>query len=211
MKDIIHQILLIPGIAGVLAYSSEGSLLAHDFPTIYDEGMLVQMVKTLSCDTIIMQGFEENFGTLDLKFAKGRVIIKAFRGGMFFTLCASNVNVQLLGLALTQASRRLGMALETLHSEKASPGVTVTASSRGLTAGPVLPHAATIIEGVKRSLIKLMGPLGSMVFDSVYADWAAESAPTRKGLEDLLIRLAREFDEPPKQTAFINLARPLLD
>jgi hypothetical protein len=77
--------------------------------------------------------------------------------------------------------------------------------------GPVLPHAASIIEGLKRALIHHMGPLGTMVFDSVYADWAAGSAPTRKGLDDLLIRLAREFDEPAKQTAFINDAKPLLD
>ncbi len=211
MKDIIHQISLIPGIAGVIAYSSDGSVLAQDFQAIYEEGVLLRVVETISSDTIIMQGLNERGGTLDLKFVKGRVIIKAFKGGMLFTLCAATVNVQLLGLALTQASRRLETGLDAIRNGRPKPEERASPSLRPRPAGPIVPNAATVVEGLKRSLIKQMGPLGTMVFDSVYADWAAESAPTRKGLEDLLIRLAREFDEPAKQSAFISNARPLLD
>ena len=206
MKDIIHQISLIPGIAGVLAYASDGATLARDFPVIYDDGMLQRIVDTLASDTIIMQGLGNHAGALDLKFAKGRVIIKAFKGGTLFALCTAGVNTQLLGLALTQATRRLETGLREGKGRAATPAPVPRAQS----SDPVLPQATSIIEGVKRSLIRQMGPLGTMVFDSVYADWAAESAPTRKGLEGLLIRLAREFDEPAKQEAFLNDARTIL-
>ena len=209
MKDIIHQISLIPGIAGVLAYASDGAMLAQDFPAVYDEGMLQKIVNTLASDTIIMQGLGNHAGTLDLKFAKGRVIIKTFKGGTLFALCTASVNIQLLGLALTQATRRLEMGLEALREGKGRAAAPAPAV-RTAPSGPVLPQAASIIEGVKRSLIRQMGPLGTMVFDSVYADWAAESAPNRKGLEGLLIQLAREFDEPAKQEAFLNDARTIL-
>ncbi len=214
MKDIVHQVSQIPGIAGVLAYGSDGCLLAHDFPSIYDEAMLRQLAETLASDTIIMRGFCEQSGTLDLKFAKGRVIARSFRGGMLVALSAANANVQLLGLAFTQATRRLESALEAARSAPARPAAAPAAPAapaRPVASGPVLPHAASILEGTKKALIRQMGPLGTMVFDSVYADWAAGATPTRKGLDDLLIRLAREFDEPAKQAAFIHDAKALLD
>lgn len=211
MQDILHQVSLIPGIAGVMAYADDGALLAQDFPAIYEADLLRRLAATLAADTIIMAGFREKQGSLDLRFAKGRVIIQAFRGGMVLALCAATVNAQLLGLALTQATRRLeaGLAAGQAPAPPERPAAAAPAV-RSAAPGQVLPNAATILEGLKRCLIRQMGPLGGMVYDSTYADWAAVATPTRKGIEELLIRLAKEFDEPAKQNAFLGEARTLL-
>jgi hypothetical protein len=50
---------------------------------------------------------------LDLRYAEGRIIIKAFPGAMLCLLCAKNVNLQVLTITLNMAVKKLESLLTT--------------------------------------------------------------------------------------------------
>ena len=60
--------------------------------------------------------------TLDLRFAEGRIIVKAFPGAMLYLLCTKNINLQMLTITLNLAVKKL----EALLSTSAEPAPTAS-------------------------------------------------------------------------------------
>ncbi len=50
---------------------------------------------------------DQTLDILDLRYAEGRIIVKAFPGALLFLLCAKNINLQVLTITLNLAVKKL--------------------------------------------------------------------------------------------------------
>ncbi|GLH66767.1 roadblock/LC7 domain-containing protein [Geothrix edaphica] len=194
-KEILHQILGVPGAIGTLVFSTEGAVLASDFPDHYSIGTIQNMVQLLSEDFLVQQALEGEGGGLDLRFNGGRVILRPVPKGAILALCNGSVNAQLMNLALLQAAHRLEKALPTAPPRK-PPAVTV-ATTRSVVLGQL-----------KQAFLGSIGPIGELLFSRVHADWSAGEDPRK--LRDFVNLLAQELDDPSDRKRFLKEANAII-
>lgn len=194
-REILHQVLGVPGAIGAMAFSGQGAILASDFPEEYTAATLRDMARMLSEDLMVQQALAGDEGGLDLRYTGGRVILRPFSKGAVLALCTVAVNAQLVHLALHQAAHRLDREAGT------SP------------LPPVLPRAAeparyAALGPLKEAFLEHIGPIGELLFNRIHADWSAGSEARPIG--DLAARLAQELDDPGDQKAFLKEARAII-
>ena len=174
MRDVLQQILKIPGTIGALTYSSGGAVLATDFPGQYGAQALAEVTRLLSEDFLVQQSMVLGSGGLDLKYSGGRLVVRPFSGGAILALCAVGANIQLLHLALVQAVHRLEKG-----AIGALPG-TVPDSAPKASPKAASPVVDLIKPGplaaLKQAFLVQIGPIGDMLFSRIYADWSSGAA-----------------------------------
>lgn len=201
VREVLHQILNVPGAIGALAYTSEGTILAQDFPGEYAPDVLRGMAKLLAEDLMVQQALAGEEGGLDFSYSSGRLVIRAFPRGAILALCGGAANLQLVRLALAQAAHRLG-------KPSAEPSKPVAAPAAPPATMPD-PSRYSALGALKDAFLVRIGPIGDLLFSRIHADWSAD--PGARGLGDFAARLGRELDDPADQKAFLQEARAILD
>lgn len=196
-REILHQILSIPGAVGAMAYSPEGAILASDFPADYPMDTLQGMARLLAEDVMVQQALQGEGGGLDLRYQNGRLVLRAFSRGALLALCGGGINLQLVNLALVQAAHRLEKA-------EAAPARPIPAAPPA----PPPPPKYSALGALKEAFVVRIGPIGELLFTRTQADWSAGGKPG--DLWDFVARLAKELDDPGDQKAFLKEARAIL-
>ena len=112
MQDILRYINSVEGVIGSAVFNDHGVVIDHAFPPLIDTNSLKTAVGVvLEC----AHGLQvtRSLDILDLRYAEGRFIIKAFPGALLCLLCAKNVNLQVLTITLNLAVKKLEALLPT--------------------------------------------------------------------------------------------------
>jgi predicted regulator of Ras-like GTPase activity (Roadblock/LC7/MglB family) len=122
MQDILRYINSVEGVIGSAVFNDHGVVIDHAFPPLIDTNSLKTAVGVvLEC----AHGLQvtRSLDILDLRYAEGRFIIKAFPGALLCLLCAKNVNLQVLTITLNLAVKKLEALLQISvePAEKAAP------------------------------------------------------------------------------------------
>lgn len=200
MHEVLRQLAGIPGVIGALASSPRGELLASAFPPLFDELALHQVAGLFSDETAGLRRLASPGGLLDVRYARGRALAKPFAQGTVLVLATHAADVQLLGISLEQAARRLDGA-----PRPASPTPAAAPSAPPPPAIP--PEVAAAREALQELLVSHIGPVGELVVAEAWAAWVASAPPTREGLARLVADLAREVDDEAERSRFVTAAR----
>jgi predicted regulator of Ras-like GTPase activity (Roadblock/LC7/MglB family) len=112
MQDILRYINSVEGVIGSAVFNEHGAVVDHAFPPIIDSNALktaAGLVLECAHGLQIAQTLE----IMDLRYAEGRIIIKAFPGALLCLLCAKNINLQVLTITLNLAVKKLEALLPT--------------------------------------------------------------------------------------------------
>ncbi len=200
MRQVLQQLADIPGVVGTLAAGPRGELLASAFPPLYDELALHQVAALFSDETSGLRSLAGPDGSLDVRYARGRVMAKPFAGGTVMALATLTADAQLLVLTLEQAARRLD----------AAPAPTPVAAAAAAPAAEAAPAALQALrQPLTQALVERIGPVGELVFAEAWSAWAGAAPPDASRLQALVEALAREVDDPGERNAFVAQARRL--
>jgi len=197
MQEVLRQLSSIPGVVGAFVSGPKGELLAAEFPPLFDEVALHQAAALLADDTAGFRRIAGADGMLQLRYAHGRALLKPFASGTLFVLGTAGIDVQLLGLSLEQASRRLERA----------PAPPPAGAPRE---AALPPDVAGLREGLAEALARQIGPVAGLVLDEAWSAWSASGSAARARLPQLVAALAREVDDPEGRARFLEEARGLL-
>jgi predicted regulator of Ras-like GTPase activity (Roadblock/LC7/MglB family) len=106
MQDILRHINSVEGVIGSAVFSSTGEVLAHAFPSLIDTATL-KKTAGLALECTYGLQIEQALDMLDLRYAEGRILVKAFPGAMLCLLCAKNINLHVLFITLNLAVKKL--------------------------------------------------------------------------------------------------------
>jgi len=106
MQDILRYINSVDGVIGSAVFNQNGVVVDHAFPPIIDAASLKEVSRLLMECTHTLQ-INQSLDILDLRYAEGRIIVKAFPGAMLCLLCAKNMNLQVLTITLNLAVKKL--------------------------------------------------------------------------------------------------------
>jgi predicted regulator of Ras-like GTPase activity (Roadblock/LC7/MglB family) len=120
MQDILRYINSVEGVIGSAVFNDHGAVVDHAFPPLIDTNSLTTAAGLVLECTHGLQ-IAQSLDILDLRYAEGRIIIKAFPGAMLCLLCAKNVNLQVLTITLNMAVKKLEPLLTT-SAEAAATG-----------------------------------------------------------------------------------------
>jgi predicted regulator of Ras-like GTPase activity (Roadblock/LC7/MglB family) len=120
MQDILRYINSVEGVIGSAVFNDHGVVIDHAFPPLIDTNSLKTAVGLVLECTHGLQ-IAQTLDILDLRYAEGRIIVKAFPGAMLCLLCAKNVNLQVLTITLNMAVKKLE-TLITTPAEAAKTG-----------------------------------------------------------------------------------------
>jgi len=106
MQDILRYINSVEGVIGSAVFNEHGAVVDHAFPPIIDTNTLKTTAGlVLECAHGLQ--ISSSLDILDLRYAEGRIIIKAFPGALLCLLCAKNINLQVLTITLNLAVKKL--------------------------------------------------------------------------------------------------------
>jgi predicted regulator of Ras-like GTPase activity (Roadblock/LC7/MglB family) len=129
MRTLLTHLNAVPGVVGSLVCGSDGELLAHAFPPIFDEALLAGVAKTVAESASGLATVTGTVKLLDLRHANARILVRPATGATLLFLCNPSMNVQPLEISTSVAIAKL----EKLVSER---------SGTGTAAAPVPPAPA---------------------------------------------------------------------
>ncbi len=107
MGAILAQLNAVPGVVGSLVSDAQGNLLAHEFPPGFDVARLRVAASVISDRAAGLDAAVGTVGTIDLRYAMARVVIRPIADGRLLFLCTPAANLQTLLLSTSGAVRRL--------------------------------------------------------------------------------------------------------
>jgi predicted regulator of Ras-like GTPase activity (Roadblock/LC7/MglB family) len=116
---ILTQLNAVPGVVGSMVCDAQGNLVAHEFPPRFEEARLKQAAAAIADRASGLDAAVGQVGTIDLRFAMARVIIRPVADGRLLFLCTPSVNLQTLLLSTSGAVRKLEALLA--DGERAVP------------------------------------------------------------------------------------------
>ena len=116
MGAILTQLNAVPGVVGSMVCDAEGSLVAHEFPAGFDVARLRVAASVVSDRASGLDGAAGVVGTIDLRFAMARIVIRPVGSGRLLFLCTPSANLQTLLLSTSGAVRRLEALLAGGHA-----------------------------------------------------------------------------------------------
>jgi len=112
MQDILRYINSVEGVIGSAIFNEMGEVVDHAFPPLIDAGSLKSVAgMVLECAHGLQ--IARTLDILDLRYAEGRLIVKAFPGALLCLMCAKNINLQVLTITLNLAVKKLEALLPT--------------------------------------------------------------------------------------------------
>jgi len=112
MQDILRYINSVDGVIGSAVFNEKGEVVDHAFPPLIDAGSLKSVAgMVLECAHGLQ--IARTLDILDLRYAEGRLIVKAFPGALLCLMCAKNINLQVLTITLNLAVKKLEALLPT--------------------------------------------------------------------------------------------------
>jgi predicted regulator of Ras-like GTPase activity (Roadblock/LC7/MglB family) len=122
MQEILQNITGGDGVIGCAVFNENGSVVEQAFPPLIDASSL-KAAAGLVMECVRGLQIAQTLDILDLRYAEGRIIVKAFPGALLYLLCAKNINIQLLTITLNLAVKKLAPLLPTAAgSEGTGPG-----------------------------------------------------------------------------------------
>jgi hypothetical protein len=122
MKEILKHINSVDGVIGCALFNQKGEVLVHALPALIDAASL-KMAASLTLECTHGLQTSQTLELLDLRYSDGRVLVKAFPGGMIFLLCANSINLHVLSISLNLAIKKLDAKLSDEAAPESAPSV----------------------------------------------------------------------------------------
>jgi len=106
-QGLLRQLGELPGVVGSLLAGRDGYVHEHAFPAIFERRALEGLASSLARESRLGVWMTQVDAALDLRFPDGRVLVRPAGDALLLVLCTSQVDAQLLQLAMTQAIRRV--------------------------------------------------------------------------------------------------------
>lgn len=111
MQAMLGPLVSVPGVIGTMLCGPEGELLAHAFPPTFEPGRLHDAAAALAGRSRALEAALGKVGTVDLRYAGGRVVVKAMAGARLLFFCAPSINLELLAMSVSGAVADLERAV----------------------------------------------------------------------------------------------------
>jgi predicted regulator of Ras-like GTPase activity (Roadblock/LC7/MglB family) len=127
MRTLLGHLNAVPGVVGSLVCGSDGQLLAHAFPPVFDEALLADVAKTVAESTAGLATLTGAVKLLDLRHANARILVRPAAGATLLFLCNPSMNVQPLEISTSVAVPKL----EKLVAQRCTSASAVPAAAAG--------------------------------------------------------------------------------
>jgi predicted regulator of Ras-like GTPase activity (Roadblock/LC7/MglB family) len=106
-QTILGELTGVPGVVGALWCRESGDLAAQAFPAEFDADRLGDVAAALSARTRALEAVLGSVGTMDVRYAAHRVVVRPTDGGRLLFFCSPQVNLELLSLWASGAAASL--------------------------------------------------------------------------------------------------------
>lgn len=107
MQTIMLGLKSVPGVMGSMLSDLQGNVLAHSFPTFFDQGSLKDVAVLVNDNSIGLQEATGEVKLFDIRTELGRIIVKTLPRMFITVLCEPAANLQLLMISLNVAVKKL--------------------------------------------------------------------------------------------------------
>jgi predicted regulator of Ras-like GTPase activity (Roadblock/LC7/MglB family) len=214
MKEVLKQVNTVAGVIGSMICDDQGTILDHVFPPIFDESMLRSVVAAISENMPSLEEVTGGMKMADFAFQNGRIVVKPVAGDFLVILCESKINLQVLAISLNVASVKFSKIIKTVSSvPPQGSAAPVQASSASAVPSRELfengPLSAQL-QGMQTALAKFMGPMAKIIFSECLDSWLQTHQPVKAALPQLVDIVAKEIDDPAKESEYRQKVSVLL-
>jgi predicted regulator of Ras-like GTPase activity (Roadblock/LC7/MglB family) len=107
MQTVMLGLKSVPGVMGSMLSDTQGNVLVHSFPLIFDQATLTNIAMLISDNSLGLQEATGDVKLIDIRYELGRIIIKTLPRCFVTVLCEPGINVQLLTITLNVVIKKL--------------------------------------------------------------------------------------------------------
>jgi len=190
MQALLGSLVNVPGVIGTMLCSPEGDLLAHAFPPTFEPTRLRDAAVALAGRGRALEAALGRVGTIDLRYAGGRVVVKGMTGARLLFFCAPSINLELLAMSVSGAVADLERAVQGSHpaapplaAPLAAAGSALPAPAGGSRLWETVQRINALIERSGEEPFKLRGKIAlkaGFALDLIDADTPDDPARLQK-------------------------------
>ena len=203
MQSLIEDLKSIPGVIGACSYQPQKGILDNNLPAIFRKDGLQDTAKQLGK---IHAAGRLNFPDLTeiiLNYDESIIIFRQMdMEDYLITICDPSINMNLLTMSLNLA----------IESRKGTTGNKTETTPHQLGTARLLekgPMAQTL-RAMKELLIKIIGPIGDIIFDDSLDNWVRRNGAKKGNLSSLLEAICNEIGDPEKSKEYRILVKQRL-
>ncbi|PLX86227.1 MAG: hypothetical protein C0614_03890 [Desulfuromonas sp.] len=191
MQFLIEDLKSIPGVVGACSYQPQKGILANNLPSIFREDGLQDTAKQLAK---IHAAGRLNFPDLKeimLNYDESIILFRQIgTQDHLITICDPSINMNLLSMSLN-----LDIENRKDTSQSGAAAIPVQLGTRRLLEkGPM----AQTLRTMKELLIKVIGPMGDIIFDDSLDNWVRRNGARKGSLSSLLEVICNDIGDPEK-------------
>lgn len=107
MQALLGTLNSMPGVMGSMVCDAEGRVRAQAFPPPFEAAAVQEMATVLADGAVGLETVTGRIDLVDLRYGEARLVVKPMAGGLVVLLCGRSVNVSLLGISVSVATKKL--------------------------------------------------------------------------------------------------------
>jgi len=159
MQALLGSLVNVPGVIGTMLCSPEGELLAHAFPPTFEPARLRDAATALAGRGRALEAALGRVGTIDLRYAGGRVVVKGMDGARLLFFCAPSINLELLTMSVSGAVADLERAVQVVRPSPAQAAAQAATPVSGSRLWEAVQRINALIERSGEEPFKLRGKI----------------------------------------------------
>lgn len=188
MQAALNSLVSVPGVIGTMLCAPDGELLGHAFPPTFEPARLRDAATALAGRSRALEAALGAVGTVDLRYAGGRVVVKAVSSARLLFFCAPSINLELLTMSVSGSVAALERAVQGTRPPPATapelaPAAAMAAPSGASRLWETVQRINALIERSDEEPFKLRGKIAlkaGFSLDLIDADTPDDPARLQK-------------------------------
>ncbi len=210
MMNLIDELKVIPGVTGACIFNSQEGLKVTNLPAIFKPDRLNIVGRHLAKLYSAGRMSFDDLTDITLHYDESVIIARELeKNTLVFAICDPSFNHNLLTMSfnLLQEEFKNG----SFSSGPASDGAAQPSEAKAPSSGSdTSGHLKNLLEEMKASLAKVLGPMAEFVFDEVAEEWMEQGPADFSRIEDLIEKINQEIGDQGKVDDYRLQISPLL-
>lgn len=217
MNEVLNEIKSIPGIIGGFFFDAIQGIQASNLPPVFKKDNLNKIGQVLDKMYMMSKSGIDDISDIFLHYEESTIVVRRIgKTSALIVISDPSFNQNLLIMSMNMVAEKLKTISDTFDNANENNGnthgnfhtaLTNLSEKEVIADSPVSER----LQGMQEGLIKIMGPMATIIFKEAVRDWIRLKDPSESTLPVLLEILSGEINDPEKEKKYLGIISPYIE
>ena len=206
MDELLQEIKILPGVAGVFVAVDKPDILFSYVPDGYDHETLKQMGGALQRIIRMNASCQLSVNSVEMRFPDAMVLVKHIcDGALLVMLCETEANFSLINMTSNMLLGELALGVEKVRADPDAAQREISAKKAGSVDFAQAQNEEPLKSAIpvfQDALARAIGPIAAMLVKEIVGKWLQAGACSQERFPDLVNLFCQEIGDAPLEKEF---------